>query len=74
VETRFSVPRSELTLFPGAPEKRVGRPGAEVARAMAEHKVYIGRVWPIWPAKVRVSVCTQDEMNTFTAALVKVMA
>jgi len=52
----------------------VGKPGADVARAMAEHKVYIGRVWPIWPTKVRVTVGTQDEMNKFTAALAKVMA
>jgi histidinol-phosphate/aromatic aminotransferase/cobyric acid decarboxylase-like protein len=52
----------------------VGRPGAEVARAMTEHKIYIGRVWPIWPTKVRVSVGTQEEMNKFTAALAKVMA
>jgi histidinol-phosphate/aromatic aminotransferase/cobyric acid decarboxylase-like protein len=52
----------------------VGRPGAEVARAMATHKIYIGRVWPIWPTKVRVSVGTQEEMNKFAAALTKVMA
>jgi histidinol-phosphate/aromatic aminotransferase/cobyric acid decarboxylase-like protein len=41
---------------------------------MTEHKIYIGRVWPIWPTKVRVSVGTQEEMNKFTAALAKVMA
>lgn len=52
----------------------VGRPGAEVVRAMTEHKIYIGRVWPIWPTKVRVSVGTQEEMNKFAAALTKVMA
>lgn len=52
----------------------VGRPGADVARAMADHKVYIGRVWPIWPTKVRVSVGTQAEMNKFTEAFSKVMA
>jgi histidinol-phosphate aminotransferase len=46
----------------------------EVARAMTNHKIYIGRVRPIWPTKVRVSVGTQDEMNKFTAALTKVMA
>ncbi len=52
----------------------VGKPGAEVARALAEHKVYIGRVWPIWPTKVRVTVGTQEEMDKFTAALDKVMS
>jgi histidinol-phosphate aminotransferase len=52
----------------------VGRPGGEVARAMAEHKIYIGRVWPIWPTKVRVSIGTQEEMNKFAAAFSKVMA
>jgi histidinol-phosphate aminotransferase len=52
----------------------VGRPGGDVARAMAEHKVYIGRVWPIWPTKVRVSIGTQEEMNKFAAAFSKVMA
>lgn len=52
----------------------VGRPGAEVARAMTEHKVYIGRVWPIWPTKVRVTVGTQQEMDKFKAALDKVMS
>ncbi len=52
----------------------VGRPGMEVAKAMTEHKVYIGRVWPIWPTKVRVTVGTQDEMDKFKAAFDKVMA
>ena len=52
----------------------VGRPGGDVARAMAEHKIYIGRVWPIWPTKVRVSIGTQEEMNKFAAAFSKVMA
>lgn len=52
----------------------VGRPGAEVVQAFVQNKVYIGRVWPVWPTKVRVSVGTQDEMNKFKAALEKVMA
>jgi len=52
----------------------VGRPGGDVARAMADHKVYIGRVWPIWPTKVRVTVGTQAEMNKFADAFSKVMA
>jgi histidinol-phosphate aminotransferase len=52
----------------------VGRPGGDVAKAMTEHKVYIGRVWPIWPTKVRVTVGTQEEMDKFKAAFDKVMA
>ena len=52
----------------------VGRPGADVAKAMSEQKVYIGRVWPIWPTKVRVTVGTQEEMDKFKAALDKVMS
>lgn len=52
----------------------VGRPGAEVAKSLTEHKIYIGRVWPIWPTKVRVTVGTMEEMKKFTAAMDKVMS
>jgi histidinol-phosphate aminotransferase len=52
----------------------VGRPGKEIIDAMAKEKVYIGRVWPSWPTYVRVSVGTQEEMNKFKVAFVKVMA
>jgi histidinol-phosphate/aromatic aminotransferase/cobyric acid decarboxylase-like protein len=52
----------------------VGRPGAQFAKAMAEQKVFIGRVWPVWPTKVRVTVGTQDDMDKFKAAVLKVMA
>lgn len=52
----------------------VGRPGAEIAKALSEHKIFIGRVWPIWPTKVRVTVGTQEEMDKFKAALDKVMS
>jgi len=52
----------------------VGRPGADFARDMANNKVIIGRVWPVWPTKVRVTVGTQDEMNKFKAAYNKVTA
>jgi histidinol-phosphate aminotransferase len=50
----------------------VNRPGADFAKAMARHKVMIGRVWPVWPTKVRVSVGTQAEMDRFMAACDKV--
>jgi histidinol-phosphate aminotransferase len=50
----------------------VQKPGADFARAMAAHKVFIGRTWPVWPTKVRVSIGTQDDMDKFKAALDKV--
>ncbi len=52
----------------------VGRPGGQIIEAMAKEKVYIGRVWPSWPTYVRVSVGTQEEMNKFKTAFLKVMA
>lgn len=51
-----------------------GRPGNEIIRAMAGQNVYIGRVWPVWPTYVRVSVGTRDEMSKFKTAFLKVMA
>jgi histidinol-phosphate/aromatic aminotransferase/cobyric acid decarboxylase-like protein len=51
-----------------------GRPGNEVVEAMRKEKIYIGRVWKSWPTYVRVSVGTQDEMNKFKSAFLKVMA
>ncbi len=50
----------------------VGRPGNEFADAMAREKVIIGRIWPAWPTKVRVSVGTEQEMAKFKTALTKV--
>ena len=50
------------------------RPGREVIDAMVKEKVYIGRVWPIWPTYVRVTVGTPEEMAKFKAAFQKVMA
>lgn len=49
-----------------------GKPGPEFAKSLTEHKVYIGRTWPIWPTKVRVTVGTQDDMDKFKAAVDKV--
>jgi histidinol-phosphate aminotransferase len=51
-----------------------GRSGSDFARALAENKVIIGRIWPVWPTKVRVTVGTQEEMNKFKLAVEKVMA
>lgn len=50
----------------------VHRPGVEFAKAIAAQKVLIGRIWPSWPTKVRVSIGTQDHMNAFKAAVDKV--
>jgi histidinol-phosphate aminotransferase len=52
----------------------VKRPGGEVIEALQDQKVYIGRVWPIWPTHVRVTVGTRDEMEKFKAAYLKVNA
>ena len=52
----------------------VGRPGTEFAKAMAAEKVIIGRVWPAWPTKVRVTIGTHDEMAKFKAAVDKVLS
>jgi histidinol-phosphate aminotransferase len=49
------------------------RPGKEVIDGMAQQNVYIGRIWPIMPTWVRITVGTQDEMTKFQAALQKVM-
>jgi histidinol-phosphate/aromatic aminotransferase/cobyric acid decarboxylase-like protein len=50
----------------------VNRPGVEFAKAMAAQKVLIGRIWPAWPSKVRVSIGSPEDMNAFKAAVNKV--
>jgi len=52
----------------------VKRPGLEIKDAMEKEKIYIGRVWKSWPTYVRVSIGTQEEMNKFKSAFLKVMA
>ncbi len=49
------------------------RPGKEVIDAMAQQKVFIGRIWPIMPTCVRITVGTHEEMEQFQAAFQKVM-
>jgi histidinol-phosphate aminotransferase len=49
------------------------RPGKEVIDAMATQNVHIGRIWPIWPTHVRITVGTASEMDQFQTALKKVM-
>jgi histidinol-phosphate/aromatic aminotransferase/cobyric acid decarboxylase-like protein len=50
-----------------------GKPGMEVVMAMRKESVFIGRVWPVWPNSVRVTVGTPDEMQKFQVAFKKVM-
>jgi histidinol-phosphate/aromatic aminotransferase/cobyric acid decarboxylase-like protein len=52
----------------------VKRPGDDIILAMRKEKVYIGRVWSSMPTYVRVSVGTQEEMDKFKTAFLKVMA
>jgi histidinol-phosphate aminotransferase len=47
------------------------RPGREFFMAMAAENVYVGRVWPVWPTWVRVTVGTKEEMAKFKDACVK---
>jgi histidinol-phosphate aminotransferase len=49
------------------------RPGQQVRDAMAKENVMIGRIWPIMPTWVRITVGTQPEMEKFQAAFEKVM-
>jgi histidinol-phosphate aminotransferase len=50
-----------------------GRTGRDVIAAMAKQNVYIGRVWPIYPTSVRITIGTSDEMQQFQTAYAKVM-
>jgi histidinol-phosphate aminotransferase len=49
------------------------RPGKEVIDGMAQQNVFIGRIWPIMPTWVRITVGTHEEMQHFQAAYQKVM-
>jgi histidinol-phosphate aminotransferase len=49
------------------------RPGRQVIDAMAEQNIFIGRVWPVMPNWVRITVGTTEEMERFQAAFEKVM-
>lgn len=46
----------------------VGRNGAEWVAAMKAQGVVIGRSWPIWPQRVRVTVGSEAEMERFREA------
>ncbi len=49
------------------------RPGKQVIDAMAQQKVFIGRIWPVMPTCVRITVGTHEEMQQFQIAFQKVM-
>jgi len=49
------------------------QPGKDLRDAMAKENVLVGRVWPVMPTWVRVTVGTQGEMEKFQAAFQKVM-
>src|ERR1700684_1614476 len=51
-----------------------GRPGKEVIAALAAKNGFIGRVWPVWPTYVRVTVGTRSDMEKFQAAWKEVMS
>jgi histidinol-phosphate aminotransferase len=44
-----------------------------VIDAMAKQNVFIGRIWPVWPTCVRITVGTHEEMQRFQEAFQKVM-
>jgi histidinol-phosphate aminotransferase len=50
-----------------------GRSGHDVIAALQEKNVYIGRIWPVWPNAVRVTVGTSDDMTKFKVAFKDVM-
>jgi histidinol-phosphate aminotransferase len=51
----------------------VKQKGEDFAQKMADEKIIIGRIWPVWPTKVRVTVGTQEEMSKFNQAVAKIM-
>jgi histidinol-phosphate aminotransferase len=66
----FSFIPSETNCF----MLQTNRPGREAMAAMAKQGVYIGRVWPIMPTYVRITVGTRSDMQKFQAAFKQVMS
>ncbi|WP_374569746.1 pyridoxal phosphate-dependent aminotransferase [Phenylobacterium sp.] len=48
-----------------------GRPAKDVQKAFAGEGVAIGRSWPIWPNRSRITVGSMDDMQAFNAAVIK---
>jgi hypothetical protein len=51
----------------------VRRPGQESAKDMAGQKVIIGRMWPVCPSKVRVTVGSAEEYEGVYGAVTKIV-
>jgi histidinol-phosphate aminotransferase len=49
------------------------RPGKAVIDAMAQQNVFIGRIWPVLPTHVRITVGTREEMERFRDVFQRVM-
>jgi histidinol-phosphate aminotransferase len=49
------------------------RPGKELVESLAAQHVHVGRIWPVWPTHVRVTIGTAPEMDQFQTAFKKVM-
>jgi histidinol-phosphate aminotransferase len=49
------------------------RDGQHVIEAMRQQNVYVGRIWPVMPTYVRITVGTPDEMSQFQTAFNRVM-
>lgn len=47
------------------------KPAKEVQAAFARENIAIGRSWPIWPTRSRITVGSAAEMAAFDAAVVK---
>jgi histidinol-phosphate aminotransferase len=47
------------------------KPAREVQAAFAAEGVAIGRSWPIWPTRSRITIGSAEEMHAFNTALVK---
>jgi histidinol-phosphate aminotransferase len=50
-----------------------GRDGHGVINALRAQNIYIGRIWPVWPNAVRITVGTSDDMARFRVAFKDVM-
>lgn len=51
----------------------VRRPGRDVAAALRQSGVYVGRSWPTYPNHIRVTIGTPEEMEKFKAAFLKAL-
>jgi len=49
------------------------RDGKSVIAAMQQQNIYVGRIWPVMPTYVRITVGTPDEMEQFQTAFSRVM-